>query len=1622
MSINSDDVVSGEVFLAKAKRAFGERSKQEPPPLFEKFVEEFFYLYPLEDLIGRRWSDLLGSVYQWWLYIQRCPRGHAKVKVFNPSLEEHGWLTGHTVVVVLQRDMPFLVDSVRMEITRRNIAIHSIKSTVLHLERDEQHQLVAITGRESAEGEKEALLVMEINRHTDEGQLEDISASLHRVLSEVEAAVDAYPAMLEDNRSALGNLRQAQGYDPAVVQASQDFLAWLMDGHYTYLAYREYDLLESEGQRVLEENVSRRRGISVLGKKEAQSMLLNTQSPGTIAFYESPELISFSKASARASVHRYAHPDYVIVKRFDERGSLCGEARFKGLFTSQIYHQSPMSIPMIRDKLQQVIDQAGWDSISHDGKTLREVLETYPRDELFQASAEQLTTAAIKIAQINERYRVRLFMRRDSYGRFVTALVYVPRDLFTTAIRLKIQDIIATAIGASEIEFTTYFSESILARVYLVFKIERQHQQDFDVAKLEQKIIEVLRSWDEQLSESLIENLGEEVGSSYFNLFKNSFSSSYREFYEPRTAVHDIQTFIRLQSSTELGLSFYQPIGSADGCVRFKIFTLDRAPELSDVIPILENLGLRVIGAHPFKIKRLMDGADRIIFLHDFELQYNLANQVDFHAARNQFQEAFAAVWSEEAENDEFNRLVLGARLDWRGAAVLRAYAVYLKQTQFNFSQSSIANTLAQQLEITRNLVALFKATFDPRMSQGREKNQERIERLNKKILQALKQVSNLNEDMIIRRYLDLINGTLRTNFFQHDADGNPKSYISFKLSPRDIPGIPEPRPLYEIFVYSPRTEGVHLRGGKVARGGLRWSDRLEDYRTEVLGLVKAQQVKNAVIVPDGAKGGFVAKGLHTGMDRDQRQAEAIECYKIFIRGLLDLTDNLVNNQIQVREGIVRRDDDDPYLVVAADKGTASFSDIANQISAEYEHWLGDAFASGGSQGYDHKKMGITARGAWISVQRHFREQGVDVQSQDVTVIGIGDMSGDVFGNGMLRSRHIRLLAAFDHRHIFVDPAPDPATSFAERERLFNLPRSSWPDYSSELISEGGGVFPRDAKSIVISPEMQATFDIQADALTPTALIQALLRAPVDLIWNGGIGTYVKSSRESNAEVGDKANDALRVNGSELRCRVIGEGGNLGMTQLGRIEYALAGGACNTDFIDNSAGVDSSDHEVNIKILLNDLVQNSDLTEKQRNQLLAEMTEDVARLVLTNNYLQAQTLSLIHSQAQPRMDEYRRLIQRLESDGRLDRELEFLPDDEALRERQAKGLPLTRPELAVLMSYVKAMLKEALATEELATDPYLATALERPFPPVLLERYPEVLQNHRLRKEIIATQLANDIVNHMGITYCHRLMESTGASLPQIAKAYVAARDIYGLHSFREAVEALDSRIPAELQLDLLHEMARKVRRASRWLLRNRRGKLEPAAEVAQFVPLMEKIGSSLPDSLRGTAREEWDHGFNRLKAQGVPDQVAMAAAIPSSLYSGLGMVEAARQSGTDVLEAAEVFFLLGDHINLHWFANQITAAKVESHWQAKAREAYLDDLESQLRRISVSILGDVAKGASVEAAIEQWSQEHEGLIVRWRVMLNELQASSTTDFAMFSIAVRELLDLAQASRHVRAA
>jgi glutamate dehydrogenase len=1155
--------------------------------------------------------------------------------------------------------------------------------------------------------------------------------------------------------------------------------------------------------------------------------------------------------------------------------------------------------------------------------------------------------------------------------------------------------------------------------VHLVFKIDTRLPLDYSQEKLERQIREISRSWEDHLQGSLIESHGEEKAMTLLHEFRDAFSSSYKEHFESRTAVHDIASIAELASSDDIAMSFYQPVGAEPNIVRFKVFRKTKTIELSDIIPLLENLGLRVLSENPYAIHKK---SDEVIWLHDFKLSYSLPGVIDVLRVKDIFQQAFSAVWHKRTVNDAFNKLVLSAQLNWREVFVLRAYASYMHQTLFTFTEHYIANALVSQRDIARLLINLFITKFDPAFCLVKGASEEqRVENINQyrdDILASLNGVSNLNEDRILRRFLALMDGSLRTNYFQLQADGNAKDYLSIKLSPRSIADIPEPRPLYEIYVYSLRVEGVHLRGGKVARGGLRWSDRLQDYRTEVLGLVKAQQVKNAVIVPNGAKGGFVCKQPPQTGGREAIQQEGIACYKIFVRGLLDLTDNLVEGKLVPPKNVVRYDEDDPYLVVAADKGTATFSDIANSISTEYNHWLGDAFASGGSQGYDHKGMGITARGAWISVMRHFREKNINIQQEDFTVVGIGDMAGDVFGNGMLLSQHICLVAAFNHMHIFIDPAPDSAKSFVERQRLFTTPKTTWADYDQALISKGGGIFNRDAKTIAITPEMKQVFGIYEDNLTPTELMTSLLKAPVDLIWNGGIGTYVKSSHETHAEVGDKSNDSLRVNGIELRAKVFGEGGNLGMTQRGRIEYALNGGACNTDFIDNAGGVDCSDHEVNVKILLNEVVSSGDLTSKQRNQLLASMTNNIADLVLKNNYRQTQAISIAEVESLARGAEYRRFMSNLESQKRLNRKLEFLPADDILLERQSHSLGLTRPELSILISYAKAVLKEDLASDNIADNAYVAKAVEGAFPEKIAAEFSVPLYSHRLKREIVATQIANDMVNNMGISFAQRLIESTGASVGDVAKAYIAARDVYQMEKFILDLQALDHQLPAKIQYELMINMMRRVRRATRWFLRNRRSNLDPAVEVEFFGPAVASISAQLPVLLLGGQLEELQGQYQCLQESGVPQDLIVRASSASYLFSGFSVAEAARRSGRDIAAVTQLYFLLSDTLSLPWFANQIANLKVETFWQAMARESYMDDLESQLRSLTISLIECTNESTNIADLLDSWSSQQSTLINRWKLMVNELQAASGTDFAVFSVALRELLDLAQATQH----
>lgn len=1597
---------------------------------WEQFAGQFLDRFLINEWVGRNLEDVFGAVNSGWQMLKVSDSAAPTVRLFNPSVQEHGWRAPHTVLQVHQRDMPFLVASIRCELNRRNIAIHTIKSVPLQVRRDSEHRLTqlypppALNGdlaQESArpvvEGtQREALIYMEISRHTDSQLLQELTQALHDVFNDVATVVADYPPLLRATEEVERNLaRVAQVPLSQMVDESQAFIRWLRDDHFTFLGYAEYDLVNRDGAQELHENQSKRLGLFRLVSNPADVKIMDARKPGLTQFYLAPKLITLSKAAMRARVHRRAYPDYVVVKRFNEQGEVCGEARILGLYTSSVYTVSPQTIPLVRDKIQKVFVRSGLDRTSHDGKTLRQILETFPRDELFQSGSAELYEIVTAVAAINERYRVRLFIRPDSFGKFVNCLVYVPRELFNTRVRRRIQELLGQALQAEEADFTTYFSESILARVHMVFRVAPALALNYDTEQLEREIVEITRSWDDRLQSALIEAHGEERAGQLLRRYGDAFPAAYRDHFDASTAVQDIEYIATLKNSHDLAMKLDQPADDEDPSLIFKVFRSGSPVELSDAIPMLENLGLRVVSEYPYQ---MMQKDQPSIWLHKFNLVYDLPARVDVPSVKDSFQHAFEAIWRGDAESDAFNRLVLGARLAWREVMLLRALACYLRQTQFSFTDDSIASALASNTSITRNLVALFKAKFDPRLNRKEGDSEARIERLRTKVIVGLDAVPNLNEDRILRRYLTLLEAMLRTNYFQLTGEQTPKDYLSIKFSPQTIPDIPEPRPLYEIFVYSPRMEGVHLRGGRVARGGLRWSDRLQDYRTEVLGLVKAQQVKNAVIVPDGAKGGFVCKKPPTEGGRAALQKEAVVCYQMFIRGLLDITDNMDGDTIVPPRDVVCLDGNDPYLVVAADKGTASFSDIANEISRKYQHWLGDAFASGGSQGYDHKGMGITARGAWIAVQRHFRERGVNVQEEEITAVGIGDMGGDVFGNGMLRSRKIRLIAAFNHLHIFVDPNPDAATSYEERKRLYSAQRSGWSEYATDLISAGGGVFERSAKSIRITAEMKACLAIDADELAPNELIRALLQAPVDLLWNGGIGTYVKSSDESHVDVGDKSNDAVRVDGAQLRCKVIGEGGNLGMTQMGRVEYSLNGGACNSDFIDNSGGVDCSDHEVNAKILLNKVMTDGGLNQQQRDQLLKSMTEDVAQLVLSNNYQQTQAISLAQAEAVERSTEYRRLMSTWHSQGRLDRTLEFLPDDETLDARQAQGQSLTRPELAILTSYAKAILKEDLAQADIANDEYVARFAHNAFPKPLRESYPEYIDNHQLRGELVATQVANDLVNHMGISFAQRLIDSTGVGAGDMAKAYIIARDTHRLSENWSQLEALDYRVDAQVQLTLMTQLMRRVRRTSRWFLRNRRSHLAPEAEVARFAPAVQELTRNMPELLRGAALAEWQASCREFTEAGVPEALVAQITAPGYLYSGLSVVEVAQSLDLELLVTAQMYFDLAELLQLHTVARQISDFRVDTYWHALARETFLSDLESQLRKLTMALGRFVNAETPVMMVIEQWSQRHRPHLERWKLMANEMQNSVGSDFALVSVALRELLDVVQIAQH----
>ena len=1531
----------------------------------------------------------------WALAAQRAP-GEIRVRV-EPPAEGHALARVQTVI----EDMPFLVDSVMLCVREAGGVIDWAVHPILYMVRDAGGHL-DVQASETRQGPAESLIHIEFEPLADADSYRRLEATLRTTLAEVRTAVADYAAMRARLLALAGSLAVVPaGANPQEFAEARAFLDWLHERHFTFLGLAESRAEPaSDGRTTLRTLAEAGLGLLRAGARLASSDELIAPQEELDKYAGSARLLVITKANVRSSVHHAEYLDVISVKQFAADGSIAGTVRLIGLFTGDAYAERPSEIPVVRHKVAEVIERARLPADSHSAKNLREILQAWPRDELFQTGEEELFTAAMSVRALRDRHQLRFLMRRDRYGRFYSCLVFVPRERYSRELREILARELLGLFGGYSVERNVEFLRGGFTRMHFIVRTPPGTRTGHSAEEIEARLVVVTRSWREQLREALA--AGADGDGRLAARFLDAFPLSAQEVITPAEAAADIAVLASLGAGQALGVRLLlDPQGQVGG---LKLYREGGPVALSDALPLLENFGLRVLNQDPTE---LVTSSGERLWIQSFALAPVSASELTPEALRRLFETAFLATWNGACENDGLNRLVLAASLSARQVTALRTLATYLVQTALPYGPVYIQSTLAAHPAICRQLVQLFEARFDPRLSETQRRDQQLL--VGQALDNALDQVASLDADRILRAAVNVVRAGLRSNYFQTLPDGSFKHYVSLKLDPAKIPDLPLPRPMFEIWVYAPEVEGVHLRGGKVARGGLRWSDRRQDFRTEVLGLMKAQMVKNTVIVPVGAKGGFVLKTGNPA-ERESWAKLGVEGYKTFLRGLLDITDNRRGVEVIAPQDVVRYDEDDPYLVVAADKGTATFSDIANGISADYGHWLGDAFASGGSVGYDHKKMGITAKGAWESVKRHFRELGKDIQTSSFSVVGIGDMSGDVFGNGMLLSPHIQLLAAFDHRHIFLDPRPDASASFAERARLFALPRSSWDDYDKSLISKGGGIYPRSAKSIELSAEIQQALDIGAKRLSPNELMNAILKAPVDLLWNGGIGTYVKASSQAHPEVGDRANDGLRVNGRELRCKVVGEGGNLGCTQLGRIEAALNGVKLNTDAIDNAGGVHSSDREVNIKIPLNQLMAEGRLDRASRDPLLISMTEDLARAVLRDSTVQSGAVSLLESQAASRLDEHRELIRTLEHEGLLNRAVEFLPDEEALKERQRQGQGLTRPELSVLLAYAKMSLYNATLASDMPDDPFFVRDLLGYFPPALVERHGEALRGHQLKREIIATILSNAVANRMGVSFAHRLAADHGHDRGEVLKAYATGHEIYEGDRYWTAIEALDNRLPAALQTRLMGYVSGLLKHASNWLVMSGHARRPVLAAVDRFAAAIRELETLLPGLLPPSYREDWDRTLAQLEGEGVPPELATRLAATRVLGAAPDITELALEANLTLKEAATAYFAVGERFRLLGLYAAINSLQVRGKWPALARGNLRDDLYHIHRLLTGRVLRMAGPGA--EQRLEQWSASNAGPLRFAEQRVAELRAAGAMDFAGLVVAVRELRKL----------
>lgn len=1548
-----------------------------------EFVHDFYALSTVHDLEALAPERACAIALTSETFYEQRPKAEPKIHVAAITLEEAGRKTRRTQAMVLNSDMPFLVDSLSSLFSSLGLTIHRVLHPILSVTRDDKGALSA----SSKNATRESLIYVELSplpAQFSEAELEKrIAEALRHVAVSVldwasmRARVEALAEQVANSKTGISKTESSE---------IRDLLAWLASNHFVFLGVADFIL---KGSKLVCDETSAL-GIYRL-KSNHESAIERGAAPTT------HETLSVLKATECSLVHRHAPMDYIALKRFDVKGKCIGETRMLGLFTSTVYYRETQNIPFIRTKAARLMSRAGFDPRGHSGKTLKTILEFMPRDELFQMDEERLFQTAMGIVSLEAKPRVKLFLRHDPFARFVSSMIYVPRERFSSDLRGEILRMVEQAYGGRTTSFYTQLTDSPLARLHVLTETTPKSAQKIDAEKLERQIAERTNVWADSLREAMLALEAVDEAEALTQSYADAFPLAYINAYSAATAAHDLTRAQACLNGDGIALELVRADGAPTNQLHLKCFTRDLNSELSAIIPLLEHMGCTVLDATPYVITPHAPLAP--VLLRNFTLRVAGVEQLKLAEHRARIEAAIGDIWRGVVDNDALNALVFGAGLTARDVTILRAYSRYLQQLNFPYSQQLIASALNTHTGLARTLVALFHARFDPTVKARDTK----IDVLNGQLEAGLEVVTNLGEDRIIRRIAALIAASLRTNFYQTD-NGTAKAYLSIKFRSNRIPEMPLPVPYAEIFVTSMRVEGIHLRGGAVARGGLRWSDRPEDFRTEVLGLVKAQMVKNAVIVPQGAKGGFILRKVPG--ERDALQAEGIACYKIFLRGLLDITDNIVNGKLVPPANVVRHDDDDPYLVVAADKGTATFSDTANAISADYHFWLGDAFASGGSVGYDHKVMAITARGGWVAVERHFLEMGKDIAHETFTAIGVGDMSGDVFGNGALLSKNMQLVAAFNHRHLFIDPTPDVAKTYAERARLFALPRSGWNDYDAKLISKGGGVFERSAKSITLTNEMRVVLGTDAKTATPDELIRIILKAPVELLWNGGIGTYVKASSETHEQVGDRANNPVRLDGAELRCAIVGEGGNLGFTQLGRIEYARKGGRINTDAIDNSGGVDCSDHEVNIKIALGAAVAAKRMTVKMRDALLKKMTDEVAELVLRDNRLQTQAITIAQGQGVSLLEPASQLMTQLESENFLNRAVEYLPDSKQLAEMRSTKQGLTRPEIAVLLAYAKMAFYRDLTESKLLDAPYFEADLLCYFPSAMQKDCAGDIKAHRLRREIVATMITNSIVNRTGFAMASSLMRATGLSAADVAQAYIATRDAFGLRALWKDIEALGGVVSANVQSQLFVQVNQFIEHSCRWFLQHVKQPMVMDAVMARYAPAIAQIEKQASAMMSDSAAKAFEQTVERLQALKVPAPIAKRMAMLEVMTAACDIADAARTSKLPLATVGRVYFELGAVLKLGWLRQAANDLPAENYWQQLAVKSLAVEFYQAQRRLTFAILAQYGKQKNPSGA---WLGANSAVIARYDTFIADLRTQATFDYPMLIVALRQV-------------